>query len=39
LESAKRYRIETDVRNKMRLLCIKLVARGDYTSEVVSGMC
>ena len=32
-EIEERYRNESDVRSKVRLLCIKLAASGDYTSE------
>jgi transposase len=38
-EIEKRYRTETDVRSKVRLLCIKLAATGDYTSEQVAEIC
>jgi hypothetical protein len=34
-----RYRKETDVRSKVRLLCIKLAATGEYTSEQIAGIC
>jgi transposase len=34
-----RYRNETDVRSKVRLLCIKLAATGEYTSEQIAGIC
>lgn len=34
-----RYRKETDVRNKTRLLSIKLAASGEYTSEQIAGIC
>jgi transposase len=34
-----RYRNETDVRSKVRLLCIKLAATGEYTSEQVAEIC
>ena len=38
-EIEERYRNESDVRSKVRLLCIKLAASGDYTSEQVADIC
>ena len=38
-EIEERYRNETDVRSKVRLLCIKLAATGEYTSEQVAKIC
>jgi transposase len=38
-EIEERYRKETDVRSKVRLLCVKLAATGEYTSEQVSKIC
>ncbi len=38
-EIDERYRSESDVRNKVRLLCIKLADSGDYTSEQVAEIC
>jgi transposase len=38
-EIEERYRNESDVRSKVRLLCIKLAASGDYTSEQIAEIC
>ena len=38
-EIENRYRHETDVRSKVRLLCVKLVATGEYTSEQIAKIC
>ncbi len=38
-EIEERYRKETDVRSKVRLLCVKLAATGEYTSEQIAKIC
>ncbi|NBV35212.1 MAG: IS630 family transposase [Proteobacteria bacterium] len=38
-EIENRYRKEIDVRSKTRLLCVKLAATGEYTSEEIAKIC
>jgi transposase-like protein len=38
-EFEERYRNKKDVRSKVRLLCVKLAATGEYTSEEVAKIC